>query len=117
MTSSTPPSAPSERMSRMLLAFARCPFALTKTSAPNADAARTSTPAGRACSATPSGSRATRSARGSELADTPRLFGRPRGFDMGAAGRQRDRRRDGPLDQGRIGDADALELGVVELGE
>ncbi len=54
---SVPPLAPSASTSRMLFAFALFPLASTFIVASNRAASRTKSPAGRACSATPSGSR------------------------------------------------------------
>src|SRR5581483_5654457 len=111
MTSSTPPSAPSERMSRMLFAFARRPLALTNTSAAKVDAARTSVPAGRACSATSAG----RQTRISELGNAARLLRCASGLRVRAAGGGCHGSGDRSLDERRVGDAQMPEFIRAQL--
>jgi hypothetical protein len=86
----------------MLLALARLPLAATDISAGNWAAARTKSPAGRACSGTSTGSVARRSL--SELGNGPRLLGSGENLVHRSAGRGCHPRGDRPFNERCVGD-------------
>jgi hypothetical protein len=99
----------------MLLALARRPLAATEISAGNCAAARTQSPAGRACSGTSTGSVARSSV--SELGNGARLLGRGEDLVHRSSGRGRDSRGNRAFNERGVGDPKPRDGLVGQLAQ